>query len=1121
MKKRLLTAIMAAVMLVGSAYAANPKREMRSTWLTTVWGIDWPSTAGTSTAKQTTQKNQMISYLDNLEDLNMTSTCFQVRSMGDAMYPSEYAPWSSYVSGTRGVSPGWDPLAFFVEEAHKRGLEAYVWLNPYRWSSGTTWNTDMDKDWQNNDMLIAGTNKPEYITFNPALPETRQLIVNIIKEILNNYAIDGILFDDYFYPSGGTTESSSAPDYSHYKASGTTMSIGDWRRRNVNDMVADCYNTIKELRPDVRFGIGPAGVSAMSASKYGLNSPSSYGVTSSDWQYSQIYSDPLTWMAEGTVDFISPQCYWLTTHSSAPFGPLTRWWSYAAKELDVHYYASHSVSYIGDNDTQSNWEELAKQVSFNREYVENNACGSVYYSTKNLTTGTRKLLKSDLYSTPALTPEITWKSGAKYDKVANLTYSNGTLTWDATKNGKSIIRYTVYAIPMSVTYNEAMGADGDGFDVKYLQKVVYGTSYTLDADKQTNYWYAVCVFDGYGKEHTAALLNYSTSDPVTLQSPVNGDITSWTQTFTWSNIEEATYRIEIAEDIAFSSIKYSLVISTNSVSIDLSILEDSKNYYWRVVTIESGKAEAVSEVATFTSPARTAAPKATLSSPSDGVEVEEDFNMVWNTVSNVETYTLQVSPSNTFTTIKYSKDFAATSETQMSHTMSISNFSKGTYYWRVVTGGKYYNSTASDCRKFVVTKSSVGNYESGYTVKLDAASYANKGSVKLTNLWMRSVKDDYNNISFEESGKLNRSFCVTKDGVYVSGRDENTSTANIYLSKYDIYTGEHLCDIILGDNGKVGYYPCNDVVKDNNENVCISNLSLNVASTPLVLFKVNVNTGELTQVASVTTTKLSSGRVDHIALLGDVTSGTFSIYAPISNSTNILRWNYSNGTLENEELCTVTSFYPTSVSNFGMAPRVVPVKIPSSSTYSFFIDGGNTSFSRYVFGTGTLLDSFSENPTLVPTSNGGNGGTAFELNGKYYIAYNYSSDDYKFKVTSSSSYAMGFDSLQDMWTLPQNGLGTVNSDTGQASIDFVKLSDNSVGLFYYVPGNGLCAYELSVLLGDVNNDGTVDVSDVMSLANYILGKTVDNFDVSVADINNDGTIDVSDVMSLANTILGK
>ena len=141
---RLLTTMLLATAIVGNAFAANPKREMRSTWLTLVSNIDWPSTKGTSASAQAAQKQELIAYLDNLEDLNMTSTCLHIRTMGDAAYPSEYAPWSSYISGTRGVSPGWDPLAFFVEECHKRGIEAYVWLNPYRWSSSglDSWSTE-------------------------------------------------------------------------------------------------------------------------------------------------------------------------------------------------------------------------------------------------------------------------------------------------------------------------------------------------------------------------------------------------------------------------------------------------------------------------------------------------------------------------------------------------------------------------------------------------------------------------------------------------------------------------------------------------------------------------------------------------------------------------------------------------------------------------------------------------------------------------------------------------------------------------------------------------------------------------------------------------------------------
>lgn len=159
------TAIMMAAISV-SAFSANPKREMRSTWLTTVENIDWPSVRGVGDSIRQIQKNELCVILDSLEAINMTSTCLQVSSMADAMYPSKYAPWSYYLTDERGVDPGWNPLSFFADEAHKRGLEAYVWLNPYRWAQEIRWNTPIDKKWKDADMFITGDDG-EYVTFNP------------------------------------------------------------------------------------------------------------------------------------------------------------------------------------------------------------------------------------------------------------------------------------------------------------------------------------------------------------------------------------------------------------------------------------------------------------------------------------------------------------------------------------------------------------------------------------------------------------------------------------------------------------------------------------------------------------------------------------------------------------------------------------------------------------------------------------------------------------------------------------------------------------------------------------------------------------------------------------------
>ena len=1069
-KKTVLTVTIASLAM-GNVMALSPKREMRSTWLTTVWGIDWPSTQGTSASAQSKQKSEMTQFLDNLEATNFTSTCFQVRSMGDAMYPSQYAPWSSYVSGSRGTSPGWDPLAFFVEEAHKRGLEAYVWLNPYRWSSGTIWSTAFDKEWQDSDMLIAGTENTGYYTFNPGLPETRELIVNVIKEILANYRIDGIIFDDYFYPSGGTTESSSAPDYDTYKSSGTTLSFGDWRRANVNLMVKEVYEAIQATRPDVRFGISPAGVSSKSASKYGINSPSSYGVSASDWQYAQIYSDPLAWMAEGTIDFISPQCYWLTSHSSAPFGPLTNWWHYANATIGkTHYYASHSASYISSSDTQSNWNEMIKQVNYNREYSPDGVFGSIYYSHTSVTSGLRTLMQQDAYSHRALVPVIDWKTKTNYGKVSNLLSNGSTLSWDAVSNGNAIIRYTVYAIPNEVTITDAMLDNGDGISNEYLLGVSYSNSYSVPASKQGDYYYAVCVYDGYGNEFEPAIAGYpeGESTKVTLTSPINGATVSWVCDFSWTAAENATYVLEIADNANFSNVLIQKsALTTNSVSVDLADLEASKTYYWRVSASEKGKLPSTSDVATFKTTTRPNAPKVTLISPANGASFEDDFTFSWSGV-DVESYTLQVSAYSNFSSVKYTKEIAAGAST-VSEPVMISMLGKGLFYWRVISNHRHMTSTASDVRSFEITKIAVGNFEPGYQVLTDIDSYDQVGDIQLNNLWMRSVDSNYDNITFGNDGSFNRGMCAVGDYVYMAGRADNDDSATIYLRKFDGKTGEIISDIVLGDEGKISYYPCNDVIKDSEDNVCITNLTLNISSTPLKVFMVDLETGALTEVASVTYSGLSSTRVDHASIYGDVATGNFQLYAAVSKSKYIIRWTFVDGELDDTETCTLQSFYPTAATALGIAPVVIPI-----DGNSMFVTGGNTAFSRYDFSTGRLTDSFKNNTSLAPTGYEANGGVYFTLNNQKFIVYPYSDytgGSHSFNLVSVNK-DMAFNSMSLMWNMPKSGIGAINSTTMQAEVDYVAIHEGKGIVYLFVPGNGISAYEVI----DTTVSGVEDVA---------------------------------------------
>ena len=1121
---RQLTVVMSIVVAImaNSALALSPKREMRSAWFTTVWGIDWPSIQGATSSAQTKQKAEMIQYLDGFVNTNMNGSCFQVRSMADAMYPSKYAPWSSYLSGTRGKDPGWDPLAYFVEESHKRGLEAYVWLNPYRWSTGSNWTTSFDQEWLNNDMIIAGTSNTSYKTFNPALPETRQHIVNVVNEILDNYAIDGILFDDYFYASGGTSENSSAPDYADYVASGTTMSIGDWRRANVNQMVKDVYDAIQARRPDVRFGISPAGVAGTSSySKYGVPSPSSYGVRSSDWQYSQIYSDPLAWLKAGTIDFISPQMYWPTTHSTAPYEPLAKWWSYVGNYFGRHFYASQESADLGDSGELSNtttgWAEMAKQTELTRKYNENNAPGVIYYSATYINgpskTGLGDYMKANEFTHKSLTPIVTWKTKTNYGKVSNLASTGSTLSWSALKNENAIIRYTVYAIPTSISLEDAKLSDGDGLSNEYLLGVSYANTYEIPSDKQGNFYYAVCVYDGYGNEFEPAIVGFpdGESEKVTLTFPINGAVANWTSDFKWSAVSGATYALEVSENNTFSNILIQKKgLTTNSVSVDLGSLEESKTYYWRVSSTESGKLPAVSDVATFKTSTRPSAPAVTLVSPSNGASIDADFAFTWKGV-DVDSYELQVSANQDFSSIKYKKEIAAGAST-VKEQIAISLLGKGKFYWRVLSKDSHMKTTSSEVRSFEITKIVVGSFEPGYSIVKDKDTYAQAGDLTFTSLWFRSVKEDYNNITFGENGSFNRGFCAVGDYVYIAGRSENSTQSTIYLRKMDGKTGEIISDIILGDEAKVSYFPCNDVVKDSKGNVCISNLSLGISSTPLKIHLVNLETGALTEIASLTKSGLTTSRVDHMSILGDVVAGDFTVFAAISKSNIVVKWTFEDGEEVSSSTSTLKSFYPTSASALGIAPFVIPI-----TENDIFVVGGDIHMSRYNFSTGKLTDSFANKTSLTPEGFEINGGTYFTLNKQNYLIYPYSdynTTGHAYNLTKvNSNY--DFNSMELMWEFPKGSIGMVNSATYQAEVDYVLESEGVARVYVYVPGNGIAAYELN----DTSISGVESlISDGIDISlngnEIILSKKVDRlaiynmFGVQMINATNASAVDL-------------
>ncbi len=490
----LLSALLLAVGVRASA--SSPKREMRGVWVATVWGIDWPSCQGADATVRERQQREMSVLLDRCRRLNLTTVCFQVRGMADVMYRSQTEPWSSFVSGRRGTDPGWDPLEWVVAECHARGLECYAWVNPFRWSSGTDYDTLADREWKKRGWLLT---HGKYTVFNPGLEEARQHVVDICREIVEGYDIDGLIFDDYFYPNR-IPEDKSAPDYGLYMSEAPWMSFGDWRRANVHKTVADVKCMIADTKPYVRFGISPAGVAGKADTSGGKWGEECVGVKAADWQYGEIYSDPLGMMYQGTVDFVSPQIYWPTTHVTAPYEPLSRWWNVSANLYGSHMYPSVTLERIGQGSLAEHRADLLRQIECNRRVSVDGNLGTMIYSAKFLPK-VEGVLAGGPFAFPSLSPCVADGSEDEAGRVERLRLRDGELSWRPAAGAR---RYTVYAVPVEVLLLEAMDDSGDGIDAVFLLGVTYEPR--MEVGREKGYRYAVCVYTGLSAEGAAVWL---------------------------------------------------------------------------------------------------------------------------------------------------------------------------------------------------------------------------------------------------------------------------------------------------------------------------------------------------------------------------------------------------------------------------------------------------------------------------------------------------------------------------------------------------------------------------------------------------------------------------------------
>lgn len=351
------------------------RKEFRGVWIASVSNLDWPSKSNLTMQQQ---QQEFIDMLDKLKAAGFNAVIVQVRPMGDALYPSKYAPWSQYLTGEQGKDPGYDPLEFMIGEVHKRDMEFHAWLNPYRITSNTTLTTNLSSNniAKTNPELTAVYNNQ--ILLNPGNTDVVKHVLSIVEEIITNYDIEAIHFDDYFYPYPKANEKGVIepfPDQKEYAKYGNGMTLDDWRRNNVNLLIKSLKTLIENVNPNVELGISPFGIwDNISASKEGSNTK---GLSS----YSAIYADSKRWVEEEWVDYISPQIYWKFNSTAAPYDELVYWWSEVVKGTNVSLYIGQNASNLSDQTKDWTAQDIVNQIRFNRG---SNTDGQILFRAQTL-----------------------------------------------------------------------------------------------------------------------------------------------------------------------------------------------------------------------------------------------------------------------------------------------------------------------------------------------------------------------------------------------------------------------------------------------------------------------------------------------------------------------------------------------------------------------------------------------------------------------------------------------------------------------------------------------------------------------------------------------------------------
>jgi Uncharacterized protein conserved in bacteria len=485
---------------------AQNQYEFRGVWIATVDNIDWPAKGDYNVASQ---KANFIRQLDMHKRNGMNAVVVQVRPSADAFYPSQYEPWSQWLTGTQGKppTPYYDPLKFMVEETHKRGMEFHAWCNPYRAvfnirsaSIAPAHITKLHPEW----FLTYGDKK----YFDPGNKEAQQFVVKVIRDIVKRYDVDAIHMDDYFYPY--RIAGKEFPDAESYKNFGGGLNKEDWRRSNVDSVIRMLHAAIKEERPGCSFGISPFGVW-----RNKKDDPEGSDTKAGQTNYDDLYADILLWLKNDWIDYVAPQLYWEFGHSAAPFETLIDWW--AKHTYGKHCYIGLGIYRAGSNAAWRDKSQLPRMIKAMRKYPQ--IQGAIYFSSKsfdNNPNGWSDSLRNHYYKNPALIPPMNWIADAKPAKPTfkiNFDKNDSVLTTNfyPSQGADHIKGYAIYRLPK------------DEFDLSngLFQFIPYTTEakYTLKVNagqKEKGYQYFVTAINQFNVESESQML-FSFAPPAPLE----------------------------------------------------------------------------------------------------------------------------------------------------------------------------------------------------------------------------------------------------------------------------------------------------------------------------------------------------------------------------------------------------------------------------------------------------------------------------------------------------------------------------------------------------------------------------------------------------------------------------